>query len=514
MFSRRFARFLSIFVMCTVLVQQQAQAQALPVATRVGTAIAGAIEQTLIRRGFAANDPRFQATLNAVGVAANDAVFNVAGTAGMVVAGVAGLPAWGTVAIGLGVGALAFGAYKMLTSPVTQTNPETGQPVIDPVSGQPVQSYAVAPASMSIPEIQAAAANPAPSMADPAPYVASPSVPTGLGGQHYRVGTFNCSAGDMPCAALAALPLLPASVRFFVPQSDGSAVPIMSVGDWINNTNNFASNILCRPGSEYSNCQVNWDIAPGFDTASQWFVGHWYISYLYTPNGGTAMPYTVPMESAGSSNSPYGAYPGSYGINPAYVTPPQTAQTLDQLLSKLSPEQLASPVSTQSIADIATKAWQQVAPDPTVFPATDPVTAQDVQNYLNSHPGSQPTMNDALAPITGLVTVPAPSTNPNPNPNPDPNPTPTDTFMPPGLEAIPTAAQILAPILGLLPDFKNYVVPAHQAVCPAPSMEFFGKQLVLDAHCTLLDNQNVRQTIYMVMAAVWMALAVFIILGA
>lgn len=497
MFSRRLVRFLSIFVMLAVLTQQQAQAQALPIATRVGVGVAGTIERVLIRRGFAANDPIFTKTLGYVGVAANDAVFNVAGTTGMVVAGVAGLPAWATVAIGLGIGALAFGAYKMLTSPVSVT---------DPATGQTTQRYAVAPSSMSTADIQNAIQN--------APPATSVQAPSGLAGQRYRLGDFTCPAGDMQCAALAALPLMPSGIRYFVPQADGSAIPLATVGDWVNNVNNFVQNQLCRSGSSYTNCQVMWDQAPGYDTATQWFTGHWYASYLFTENGQT---YTFPMESTlDGSNRYYGANPGGFGINPQYAAPPKTAQSLDELLNQLSPEQLAAPLSADSLAQIADAAWRNAAAKPGYdglpYSPTDPVTPTDAQNYINANPGSVPTLNDSLAPITGPVTVPVPSTNPLPDPGT--NPTPTDSFTPPGLETIPTAAQILAPILGLLPDFKNYVVPSHQAVCPAPSMEFFGKHLVLDAHCTLLDNQTVRQTIYLVMAAVWMAVAVFIILGA
>jgi hypothetical protein len=46
----------------------------------------------------------------------------------------------------------------------------------------------------------------------------------------------------------------------------------------------------------------------------------------------------------------------------------------------------------------------------------------------------------------------------------------------PSLEATPTGAQILQPLTQLMPDLKNFQVPAHQAVCPKPSFDLFGKR--------------------------------------
>ena len=80
------------------------------------------------------------------------------------------------------------------------------------------------------------------------------------------------------------------------------------------------------------------------------------------------------------------------------------------------------------------------------------------------------------------------------------------------LEPTPTARQILQPLLDLFPDFRSFVVPSHQATCPKPTFNVFGKQVVMDAHCTISEEQ--RSALYAVMAAVWAMTAAFIILRA
>lgn len=59
---------------------------------KFGTAVGGVIEQKAAKRGFAANDPRFNATIAAVG--------SVATTVALAAAGAAGAPLWLTIAVG------------------------------------------------------------------------------------------------------------------------------------------------------------------------------------------------------------------------------------------------------------------------------------------------------------------------------------------------------------------------------------------------------------------------------
>lgn len=516
----RFRRFLLVFLMFSIVWQGQAQAQALPVATRVGTVVAGAIEQQLIRRGFAANDPRFQATLNAVGVAANDAVFNVAGTAGMVVAGVAGLPAWATVAIGLGIGALAFGAYKLLTQPVTVT---------DPVTGQPVQKYALAPADATTADIQAAAANPLPSINSPNPSALTNPAPSQYSQPISVVFPYVQMMDPVSCAQYYECSSRPAGKGYPYYIGDSSngyaAVPVSTLGDF-NAYVSYKVGQLTATGDDgnpnapaamghVENLSIT--LQGGQIVASGTIVYDWQWTGGYDANGKKTYQ---PRADGYYSTINWSAQP-----NPYFVAPPQTG-TLDELLTKLATDANAanSSISPQSLADITNAAWQNAAarPDYQGFPysLTDPVSPTDAQNWQMQNPMSQPTLNDALQPITGPVTVPNPYANPNPGTDPNTNPTvkvdlgPDPGIGAPGLEQIPTAASILAPLLNLFPDLRSYVVPSHSAECPKPSMELWGKTLVLQGHCDLLDSPAVRQTLYLIMAAVWVMVALFIVLAA
>lgn len=60
----------------------------------------------------------------------------------------------------------------------------------------------------------------------------------------------------------------------------------------------------------------------------------------------------------------------------------------------------------------------------------------------------------------------------------------------PELEQTPTASMILEPILGLMPDLRAFHVPAHTGVCPRPSYSVFGKEFKLESHCDLLERNR------------------------
>lgn len=82
----------------------------------------------------------------------------------------------------------------------------------------------------------------------------------------------------------------------------------------------------------------------------------------------------------------------------------------------------------------------------------------------------------------------------------------------PSLESTPTAAQILAPLLNLLPDLRSFSVPAHGAVCSPLVIPFFDKSLSTTAHCDLAEK--VRPELHGAMVLVYSLVALFIVLGA
>jgi hypothetical protein len=65
----------------------------------------------------------------------------------------------------------------------------------------------------------------------------------------------------------------------------------------------------------------------------------------------------------------------------------------------------------------------------------------------------------------------------------------------PSLESIPTASQILAPILGLMSDLRAWAVPAHTSQCPEPTFDLWGTTYTISAQCELLEQYGTQITV-------------------
>jgi hypothetical protein len=212
-----------------------------------------------------------------------------------------------------------------------------------------------------------------------------------------------------------------------------------------------------------------------------------------------------------------------------------TSASPTSAIANIPDSELSKPLNPVILAAAANKLWQTAAAQPGYsglpYDTTNPITAADVATWTATNPTLAPTVADAIAPVSSSATAPF-STNaaiPIPaNPGTSANPATSAGTNPstqplqnlgsdpgigfPTLESPPTAQMILNPLLNLFPDLKTFVVPSHNSVCAKPSMTLFGKTLVLDGHCTLLES--VRPTLYAVMAAVWLMVALFIILAA
>jgi hypothetical protein len=164
------------------------------------------------------------------------------------------------------------------------------------------------------------------------------------------------------------------------------------------------------------------------------------------------------------------------------------------------------------------------------------VTEQDVQQYYQNNPSQTPTVGDAVAPISpGAVggqnnysvqipstapgTTPAPGTVPDTSQNTNPNAGqpkidlgPNPNIPTPGLESIPTAEMIIAPIRNVFPALKNWAVPSHNGVCPTDSFDLWGQHYVLDAHCPKLEE--LRPVISGFMLVAWSLAALMVVLAA
>jgi hypothetical protein len=89
---------------------------------------------------------------------------------------------------------------------------------------------------------------------------------------------------------------------------------------------------------------------------------------------------------------------------------------------------------------------------------------------------------------------------------------PDPGIAPPGLEATPTALAIFKPFLDLVAPLLNINFNLPPGECPRPTFEVFGKQIVMQSHCEIAEQQ--RQALTTVMNAVFMVAAILIIFSA
>lgn len=217
-----------------------------------------------------------------------------------------------------------------------------------------------------------------------------------------------------------------------------------------------------------------------------------------------------------------------YAASGAYA-----AQTLQQAVDRLTAAERAKPLNPQLVAAVANQLWQQAASVPGYqglpYPQSNPITTAEAQTWQTANAGNWPTVGDFVSPVatadSGAYSMPvnATSSNVTPATGTSPNTSNPSTqaqinlgadpgIGAPSLEATPTAVQILAPILGMLPELRSFNTGTHSAVCPRPTMNLFGGTQTMEAHCTLLDNN--KSVIQAAMALSWALMALFIILSA
>lgn len=82
----------------------------------------------------------------------------------------------------------------------------------------------------------------------------------------------------------------------------------------------------------------------------------------------------------------------------------------------------------------------------------------------------------------------------------------------PTLEVIPTAEQILQPLRNFFPSIDQQTIRGSHGECPKPSFEFAGHQFVMHAHCDLIEEA--RFTITAAFLAAFALLSLLIVLRA
>lgn len=208
--------------------------------------------------------------------------------------------------------------------------------------------------------------------------------------------------------------------------------------------------------------------------------------------------------------------------------------TVQEAIAQLPASDLEKPLNPVILAGLANKAWQQAASQPGYdglpYPQSNPITQAEVQPWLQANPGHAPTVGDFVAPnpssqsTSNPWVVPANPTAPSLNPvipnagttnpaagSPQLNLGADPAIGVPTLEQIPTAQQIVNPILQLGPDLRTFQANGQAGVCPRPTIELYGTH-VLEAHCMLIENN--KHVVQLAMAFAWAAMALFIVLSA
>ncbi|MDQ7981953.1 hypothetical protein QYH69_32535 [Paraburkholderia sp. SARCC-3016] len=252
-------------------------------------------------------------------------------------------------------------------------------------------------------------------------------------------------------------------------------------------------------------------------------------------SGTSAVACASGMESAGACIALQALFGSAASSPPAPVT-----ESLAAAIAGTSAADDGDVMNAQLLAALVNSLWGTAAQGEGYaglpFPVNAPVLPSDVQSIEGNFGSLAPTVGSAIsgagslsgasssapfaiAPSTtsgagssssaSSVSVPVatdPGSGAQVNLGPDPG------IGSPSLEETPTAQQILAPILGLLPDLRNYVLPAHTAQCPQPSITLFGSTVTLTAQCTLAEQ--FRSQIQVTFALVFTLVSLFIVLTA
>lgn len=427
-------------------------------------ALSGVTQQALASRGYVSNDPRTYATLSHMSNAAKGGIVAAAGAAAgagaVVLAGVTA-PAWASVALFIGVSAVAsYGINLALDSLVNWIFR----------SDQKINTAAL---SLGTP------------------------IEVSLGGSYWS----------------GSLLVGPGSTNTTIYGGDGRSMAYQSEVATRNYLGFNTTNLTCFLTSN--------------STITYWSCGAYGSWMVYKPSGS-------PVNCAAGM---YCTATTSFA-NPTLTVPAKTGVTIGTAVSDIPPEDLAKPLNPQLVAAIANRLWQMSAAQPgysgVPYPASNPISTQEATQYQQANPQVWPSVRDFVNPRTDATTntnttaLPSGATQPatvpttfttSPNPatvNPASSSTLTnlgeDPVTPaPQLEQIPTAQQILNPVLNLLPNHKSFTATSQSGQCPTPTIQLYGSH-TLNAHCTIIE-QN-KSVIQAAMTFAWAAIALFIILSA
>ena len=503
------------------LMVEQSRAQAQLVAPLASNAFRKAISASIAanvatRVGTACTGPCLVAaqlkTMARIDRAANDAVF--ASSTVMTVAAIAGAPVWGTVLIGLGVlaavGAVAWGVYSLsqeseTTLVLQRPSPATLVEPQEHVSEAKIGGSPIYGRHHSVPDHE----------------VYSFTGRIIGGGSCFAHGEGDCSVIPEEYKSAkwhsVVFPFGRSRDQFdVIGDSVDEAIRNVAVGAmWAlvqtlpqgHQATDFRFGFLNKPWCT--------SIPPPGQVCSQWKFR-------------LAFDYRTPAEPSEWPRVSYSFR--THVMQGGGFTPIAIRGSLEELQMLAPPEMLREPVPDSLIAEVANRLWQRAAAaddfDGLPYEAGNPITQQQVSAALKADPDLQPKWSDLVEParddewpfhrqspsVPAIPIRPVPRHNeqgqsaPQQQPNSDPG------VPPPDLERVPTAAEILEPLLKVYRRLQEFAVPSHSAECPRPQIELFEKLLTLDKHCDLTEKHRIA--IHAVMLAVWSMVALFIVLRA
>lgn len=423
---------------------------------KVSNAVSGVIQQKMVSRGFAANDPRFAAT---VAGSSNVITAAAAASATVIVAGAITAPAWATAAIAAGVGVLVGYAVNLAIDGITSW-----------LFGEDSSQVDVVTAEGSSSGIGALVAG-GPYWATSYAYATSPEAAV------YASFADGVTVSNVSCPASGGTP-------------NGSQITCTAVGNapWL-------------PWPDYvfeDQRVVYWESGSPYSSSSGVYkngVGQYPAPPSESGSGKTGV---LPIQSAVDQIS---ETEKAKELNPDIVA--ALANRAWQQASQAPgydglPYQYSDPITASEAA-----AWRSANSSswPSVGDFVSPFPSGSAGTSPSSPPFSLPAPGNAVTPTN-------PSTEPQINLGADPG------IGAPNLEATPTGAQILEPLTRLFPDLRNFQVPSHQAECPRPIFDLavIGKQVQMDAHCTI--SEDVRGPLYNASLLAWVLAALFIVLSA
>lgn len=456
------ARLLSSFSLLLAFIATPiaASAQALPVTNpdRVGRVMQVVLETTLIRRGFAANDPRYVATLSRV----SSVLSSTATRAPLVAAGAVTAPAWGSIAVSLSLG-IAVGFVVELA-----------------VNGLVRWAFN---ADGTITQT----AIPFPAGKVPAWYVrygGEVEYPRTDSGTRYGYSTRRPTLEELlePWDWLTPDMLDRPDLIGYLRATEGyitySPVEGWLVEEWARGIRNgvltecygdsIASGELCVEFHPFAPTDIR--------TVEHADIGS---AILAIPSSELSRPLSPEIVAAlinsawheASSNPDYDGVPFA-------ESDPLTGrdvQTWSEPSNELSYPSVGDFVSPQPVSDT----FPMPSPNPISNPGETPGTTPN--------PWTQPA--DGLEPVSYEEDDPVDDGG-----NESDSPSEAEETVPdipePILEQIPTAAEILQPLRHFFPNLSSFALSAQAGACPRPSFDFGGHQFVLRTHCDLIEETH------------------------